>query len=351
MKELLARLADGLSLTEAQTIDAFEQIMSGQADPVQVGAMLGMIQTRGATIEELTGAARVMRAKVDKVVVPEGLTAIDTCGTGGDHTGTFNISTAAALVAAAVGRPHGVCVAKHGNRSVTSKSGSSDVLQALGVKIQVTGETLTRCLDEAGICFCFAPAHHPAMKHVMPVRLALGFRTMFNLLGPMTNPAGASRQVLGVYTAKLAWPLAHVLKNLGAEHAMVVHGKADARHGMDELVAWGDNYVAHLQRGQVRAYEIGPDLFHSQEATDIDSIQVNGPEASAALIQRVLQGARGRARDVVCLNAAAAMVVADQAIDIQDAIEMVDESLERGDALRTLDKLVKITQADPTPTP
>ena len=187
MKEFLSLLATGRYLTVEQTVQAFELIMSGKATPVQIAAMLSMIQVRAVSIDELTGAATVMRQKATPVTVPDHLTAIDTCGTGGDGSGTFNISTAAALVAAAVGRPHNIVVAKHGNRAITSKSGSSQVLEILGVKLAVNGETQTQCLDKAGICFCFAPAHHPAMKHVMPIRRELGFRTIFNILGPLNN--------------------------------------------------------------------------------------------------------------------------------------------------------------------
>ncbi|MEM6749895.1 MAG: anthranilate phosphoribosyltransferase, partial [Planctomycetota bacterium] len=240
MKDLLAQLVAGDPLGADQAMLAFSAIMSGDAEPAQTGALLALIQSRGPALDEIVGAARVMRAKSTKVAVPDGLTAVDTCGTGGDHAGTFNISTAAALVAAGAGRARGVCVAKHGNRAVTSKSGSSQVLETLGVKLMVKPEALPKCLSEAGLCFCFAPAHHPAMKHAAPVRAALGFRTIFNIVGPLTNPAGASRQVVGVFDPKLAGTVAEALMALGAERAMVVCGTipdADGKHtdAIDEL--------------------------------------------------------------------------------------------------------------------
>ena len=358
MKDVLAQLAAGNTLEAAQARQAFEQIMTGRATEAQIAALLAMIQLRGPTEDELFGAATVMRNKATPVAVPEGLTVIDTCGTGGDHSGTFNISTAAAIVAAGVGRSRGVAVAKHGNRSVTSRSGSSQVLVALGVKLQVAGETLTRCLDEAGLCFCFAPAHHPAMKHAVGVRQQLGFRTIFNLLGPLTNPAGARRQVIGVFDPKWTEPIAHVLLKLGSVHAMVVHGRVEGhdeqrsnRHeeaGLDELTITGITRVSHLRQGEVRTYEL--DLQElALPVRGLASLRADGPESSAAMIGDVLEGQPGGARDIVCLNTAAALVVAELAVDLSQGLDQARESIDSGAAKQALEKLVQITQSDHTP--
>ncbi|MDX1682759.1 MAG: anthranilate phosphoribosyltransferase, partial [Phycisphaeraceae bacterium] len=224
LTDLLQRLSEGQAASHDDIVAAFQTVMAGEADPAQTGALLGMLAMKGVDRDQLTAAATVMRDNATRVEAPDHLTLVDTCGTGGDHAGTFNISTAAALVTAGAGREHDIAVAKHGNRSVTSNSGSSQVLEALGVTLTAPPAVLRRCLAEAGICFCFAPAHHPAMKHVVPVRKALGFRTLFNVVGPLTNPAGARRQMLGVFDPELTTLMAEVLKDLGAERAMVVHG-------------------------------------------------------------------------------------------------------------------------------
>ncbi len=354
MKQTLNRLAAGQTLSEAQAVHAFDQIMTGHATPAQVGAMLALIQQRGPTADELLGGASVMRQHATPVTVPQGLRVIDTCGTGGDHAQTFNISTAGAIIAAAAGRPHNVAVAKHGNRSVTSKSGSSQVLEALGVKLNVSGPTLTRCLDDAGLCFCFAPAHHPAMKHVAPVRQELGFRTIFNLLGPLTNPAGAKRQVIGVFEPGLTELFAQVLNRLGSEHVMVVHGQMladDGGHetvGLDELSTGGPSRVSHLQGGQVRTYQIDPASVKLPTAT-LASLRVDSVAASAGVIREVFAGKPGPARDIVCLNAAAALVVADLAVDLQTGVELAAQAIDSRAAAGVLDRLAQITQSDETP--
>jgi len=348
MKDLLNLLVSGRYLTVDQTAAVFDVIMSGKATAAQVGALLAMIQLRGPSIDELTGAAMVMRQKVTPIDTPPGVTIIDTCGTGGDHGGTFNISTAAALVAAAVGRDQKVAVAKHGNRSITSKSGSSQVLETLGVKLSVSRETQTRCLAEAGICFCFAPAHHPAMKHVGPIRQELGIRTIFNVLGPLTNPAGAKRQVIGVYAAALTEPLARVLKNLGAEHAMIVHGLLDDGRGLDELITSGPSQISHLHRGEVTTYRLEPQKIGFKPSAPGD-LAVDGPEASAKVIRNVLANRKGHAFDIVCLNAAAALVVADLVLDLREGVNVAAAAIADGRAKDVLDKLIAVTQADPTP--
>lgn len=347
MKELLSQLVSGQSLSVDQSVDAFEQIMTGRAGGAQIAALLALIQQRGPTVEEITGAAKVMRDKVLAVAVPAGLTVIDTCGTGADDAQTFNVSTASALVAAAAARPHDVAVAKHGNRSVTSRSGSSQVLEALGVKLNVTGETHTQCLAEAGICFCFAPMHHPAMKHAMPVRLELGFRTLFNVLGPLTNPAGAKRQLMGVFDAAMTQKLAEVLKNLGSEHAMVVHGRIEGGGGLDELSICGPSEVAHLHDGSVRRYEIDPTTLHLA-VVDPSRLQVDSTEASSLVIRGVLGGEQGPARDIVRLNAAAALHIAGIAQDLSVGLELSTHAIDSGKAAQALQQLVTITQADAT---
>lgn len=346
MKDILAQVLSGQSLSTTQTVDAFEQIMTGQATPAQIGALLGMLQQRGPTVEEITGAATVMRDKAVKVEVPNGLTAIDTCGTGGDHAGTFNISTAAAIVAAAVGRPHDVVVAKHGNRSVTSSSGSSNVLEQLGVKLNVTSETLTQCLDQAGICFCFAPLHHPAMKYAGPIRAELGFRTIFNMLGPLTNPAGAKRQIMGVFDADLTEPIAEVLNSLGSTHAMIVNGKF-GNGCLDELSTLGPSQISEVKDGNVSTTTLDPATLQLA-SNDPQPLLVDSPDASAAKLREVFAGQQGSPRDIVLLNAAAALVVGGVAKDLASGVQLAGDAVDQGAVTDTLNKLVAITQADPT---
>ena len=382
MKSLLAHLLAGHTLSRVQAVEAFTRIMSGQAGPAQIGALLALIQARGPTLDEIVGAATVMRAKLVPVPNPAGLTILDTCGTGGTHSRYFNVSTAAALVVAAVGRSRGYAVAKHGNRSVTSTSGSSEVLDVLGVKFPVPPAVLSQCLDEAGFCFCFAPAHHPAMKHAALVRAELGFRTLFNLLGPLANPAGATRQVLGVYSPTLTEPMAQVLAQLGTEQAMVVHGRFapppestppestppeppstptalrrglppeattsvigepgnDA--GLGELSLTGPTRITHLKSGQIRTFELHPrDLGLS--CADPAPLYVTDPQASAALIQQVLQGTPGAARDMVCLNAAAVLIVADLATDFTQGLRLAAAALDDGSAQHVLRTVVRLTR-------
>ncbi len=355
MKSLLAQLVAGHTLTPSQATEAFEAIMTGQATPAQTAALLAMIQVRGPTVDEIVGAATVMRQKVTPVIVPEGYTAIDTCGTGGDHSGTFNISTAAALVTAAAGRHHGLVVAKHGNRAVTSHSGSSQVLEQLGVKLTVSGETLTRCLAEAGICFCFAPAHHPAMKHAAPVRQELGFRTIFNLVGPLTNPAGARRQVVGVFAEDLVDLIAQVLTQLDVDHALVVHGTLpDRRQGpprdpgvgvgrLDELSTCGPSHVAEVRGSVVRRFTIDPATY-GLPYSHPSALAADGPEASATMIRHVLAGEHSPARDIVLLNAAAALWIGGVAKNLNDGLAHATAAINSGAAQRAMDTLVALTR-------
>ncbi len=322
--------------------------MTGQATPAQVGALLGMMQLRGVNVEEITGAVRAMRSKVVAVITPAGMRVIDTCGTGGDHAQTFNISTAAALVAAGAGRPLGMGVVKHGTRSVTSQSGSSQVLEALGVKLKVAPATFTRCLEEAGICFCFAPAHNPAMKHAMPVRQELGFRTIFNMLGPLMNPAGVRRQVMGVFAEELTELMANTLREMGSEHAMVVHGQLGGGLGIDELTTTGVSRVSHVRGGRVETYTLDAITLGLPRVASAE-LRVEGPDASAAVIRAVLAAQPGPARDIVCLNAAAALLVADLVADLPAGLKMAQQTIDAGAAQKALDTLVRVTQADATP--
>ena len=348
MKHLLNHLLTGEPLSHEQTVEAFELIMTGQVGPASVGALLAMIQLRGPNISELSGAATVMRSKAHRVQVPAGLKVIDTCGTGGDHAGTFNISTAAALVAAGAGRSHNMAVAKHGNRSVTSNSGSSQVLAELGVKLDASPEAPTKCLDKAGICFCFAPAHHPAMKHAVPIRQELGIRTIFNLLGPLTNPAGASRQLMGVFDPHWTEPLAKVLQSLGSEHAMVVCGqfptKANAQGQLDEISTAGPTQISHLKDGVVTTTTLEITALNLPLATAAD-LQVDGPAASAKVIKDILAGSQGPSRDIVCANAAAALVVADVARDLAEGLLMAQKAIDDGLAQKALAALVEESNA------
>ena len=347
---LLAQTMQGQPLDEQQAVAAFELVMTGQASPVQVGALLAMLAQREPTLDEITGAARVMRDKVTRVEVPDGLTVIDTCGTGGDHSNRFNVSTAAGLVAAAAGRPKGVGVAKHGNRSVTSKSGSSQVLEMLGVKLFVNPMTQTRCIDEAGFCFCFAQAHHPAMKYAGPVRAELGFRTIFNVLGPLTNPAGAARQIMGVYDAALTESIATVLGRLGSDAAMVLRGQTPDGAGMGEISTCGPTRISQLHDGKIDTYELDVTTL-GITACDPDDLAVSDPASSAKVIASVLAGDQGAPRDIVLINAAAALLVAGAADELAHGLTLAAEAIDSGAARRVLDTVVALTSADPTPAP
>lgn len=349
MKDLLARLVQGHTLSVEEAVHGFDRVMSGQSEPAQTGALLALIAQRGPTADELVGAATVMRQKAVPVTVPEGLTVVDTCGAGGTGSSFFNISTTAALVTAAAGRPHGLAVAKHGNRSVTSKSGSSNVLEHLGVNLQATPAAQTRCLDEAGMCFCFAPAHHPAMKHAGPVRAALGFATLFNLIGPLTNPAGARRQLIGVPSVAAANLLARALLRLDAERVILVHsvlppnGDRPAQP-LGELTTFGPAQAVEVHRGQTSTYSIDPAALGLPFSVP-DSVTVEGPADSARLVERVLDNQPGPARDIVVLNAGAALLAGGPASSLEEGIEMAAKAIGQGKAREVLEKLVALTNA------
>lgn len=334
IQNILTHLANRENLTREQAQHAFQIIMNGGATPAQMGAFLMGLRQKGETVEEITAGAEVLRAKAATFTAPEG--AIDTCGTGGDMQRTFNISTAAAIVVAACG----VKVAKHGNRSISSASGSSDVLTVLGVNVEASPEQSARALAECGICFLMAPKYHSAMRHVAPVRLELGLRTIFNLLGPLANPARVKRQLLGVYDQKWLVPLAEVLKNLGSTHAWVVCG-AD---GMDEITTTDITHIAELRDGEVTTFTLAPEDFGIER---VEPAALKGGDANqnARALSALLSGQSGTYRDIVLLNAAAALIVAGKAATLPEGITLAAHAIDSGTARLTLGQLSTITSA------
>jgi anthranilate phosphoribosyltransferase len=339
LKPFIARIAEGHRLTADEAAAAFEIIMSGEATASQTGGFLMALRVRGETVEEIAGAARIMRAKALTLEAPPG--AMDCCGTGGDASGSFNISTAVSFVLAGAGVP----VAKHGNRALSSRSGAADVLTALGVEIDADMALVRRALHEAGVCFLMAPRHHGAMRHVGPTRVELGTRTVFNLLGPLSNPAGTRRQLIGVFAAQWVEPLAEVLGRLGAERAWVVHGS----DGLDELTTTGPSQVAELRDGAVRAFEVRPEDAGLPAARPED-LRGGDAETNAAALTALLGGAPGPYRDVVLLNAAAALIVAGRADTLADGVRLAARAVDDGRARRALERLVAITNG-PLPDP
>jgi len=331
LKPLLAKVATGTALSEDEAEAAFDIIMSGNATPSQMGAFLMALRVRGETVDEITGAARAMRAKALTIDAPPG--AIDTCGTGGDGSGSFNISTASALVVAGCGAP----VAKHGNRALSSRSGSADILTALGVNIDADMAVVRRCLWEIGIGFLMAPRHHSAMRHVGPTRVELGTRTIFNLLGPMSSPARATRQIVGVFAPEWVVPMATVLGRLGAERAWVVHGS-----GLDEITTAGATTVAEYRDGTVWQFEITPEDAGLKRVSR-EALKGGTPDHNAALMRDLLGGAPGPLREVVLLNSAAALVIAGRADDLRTGLALAAQSIDEGRARQVLDKLVAMT--------
>ncbi|MEL0072420.1 MAG: anthranilate phosphoribosyltransferase [Rhodobiaceae bacterium] len=332
LKPFLAVIADGKPLTSQQATQAFDAILSGQASAAQIGAFLAGLRVRGETVEEITAGAQVMRRNALFVKGPTQL--LDTCGTGGDGAGTYNISTAVALVATACG----ATVAKHGNRALSSKSGSSEVLENLGVRLDLTPEAIESCINETGIGFMFAPNHHSAMRHVGPSRAELGFRTIFNLLGPLSNPAGANRQLLGVFSKAWVEPLAHVLKKLGSERAWVVHGS----DGLDELTTTGASHVAELRKGEVRTFEVFPENIGIDRADPADLVG-GDPAHNAAALSDMLDGAPGAYRNIVLLNTAAALCVVNKAENLRDGADMAALAIDDGGAKQVLRNLVDVS--------
>lgn len=330
-KPLLSRLVEGHALTGEQARDFFAACLRGEPTPAQVASAVTAMRMRGETVDEIAAFALAMRQAA--LTLDHPYDAIDTCGTGGDGAHTFNISTAAALVLAGAG----VKVAKHGNRALSSKSGSSDVLSALGVNLGADQAQQRRALDEAGIAFLFAPHYHGAMRHVGPVRAEIGFRTVFNLLGPLSNPAGARRQVMGVYDPRLLEPLAEVLGRLGAVRAWTVHGQ-----GLDELTLTGPTEVAEWSNGAVRRFQVTPEDAGLARA-EIEALRGGDAEHNAAALSALLNGAPGAYRDVVLLNAAAALVVADRAADLAEGAAIAAAAIDGGRARQALEQLIKAT--------
>ncbi len=335
-KIALQRLIDHTDFTHEEMLEIMQQIMSGEFTQIQIAGFLSALRVKGETVTEIAAAAQVMRDLSSKVEITDSTHLIDTCGTGGAPNKAFNVSTASAFVAAGAGAK----IAKHGGRAASSKSGSADVLEALGVNIGLTAEQVARCVNEAGIGFMFAPNHHAAMKYAAPVRRELGVRTMFNLLGPMTNPAGAKRQVMGVFHRDLVPLLAQTLQKLGSEHVMVVHSADE----MDEISFSADTYVAELKHGQVSQYTLNPTQF-GMPVHDVNSIHVESAQHSSDIILGLLSGETGPARDIVLLNAGAAIYVSGLASDLPSGIAQAAQSIDSGAALRKLQQLKALSQA------
>lgn len=333
LKPLIAKAADG-PLTRAEAESAFNIIMEGEATAAQTGGFLMALRTRGEVVDEFAAAAAVMRAKCKPVKAPEG--AMDIVGTGGDGKSTLNISTATAIVTAGAG----VVVAKHGNRNLSSKSGTADALGALGVNVMVGPEVVERAISQIGIGFMMAPMHHPAVKHVMPARIELGTRTIFNILGPLTNPAGVKRQLTGAFSRAMIRPMAETLLELGSEKAWLVHGS----DGTDEISICGSTWVAVLEHGKVTNAEIGPEDA-GLSIHPFSSIVGGTPAHNAAALRALLDGEISAYRDAVLLNTAAALVVADKASDLKQGVEMAKQSIDSGAAREKLQKLAELTSA------
>jgi len=331
-KPLIAKVAAGAELSRAEAFEAFEAMLSGDVTPAQIGGFLMGLRVRGESVEEITGAVSAMRSRMLKVEAPA--SAIDIVGTGGDGSGSYNVSTLASLIVAACGVP----VAKHGNRAASSRSGASDVLGALGVKIGLPPEGVQKCLSGANVGFMMAPTHHAAMRHVGAARVELGTRTIFNLLGPLSNPAGVKRQLLGVFSAAWLEPLAKVLRNLGSQRVWLVHGG----DGLDEITTTTSTEVVELKDGAIRAFAIQPEDAGLARATPAD-LKGGDPAYNAEALRAVLAGARNAYRDIAVLNAAAALVVADRAADLREGAALAARALDEGAAATTLVKLVQIS--------
>lgn len=335
IQEAIRKAVEGVHLTEDEAAAAMEAIMEGEATPAQIAAFITALRIKGETVDEIAGCARVMREKAAKIT-PRRTPLVDTCGTGGDGANTFNISTAAAFVAAAAG----AAVAKHGNRSVSSRCGSADVLEALGVRIDLTPDAVRECIDQVGIGFLFAPLFHSGMRHAVGPRKEIGIRSVFNVLGPLTNPASAQVQVVGVYDAALTEPLARVLGRLSVREAYVVHGQPR----LDEISISGETQVSHLKDGEVHTFRIRPEDA-GLKTWPAETIAGGDAQHNAAIIRSVLKGKEGPQRDVVLLNAAAALLVAGLAKDLMDGVARAAESIDRGRAYEKLEALIEFTRS------
>lgn len=335
LKDAIKKLTERQNLSAEEAKSAMNEIMSGEATPAQIAAFLIAMRMKGETVDEITGCARVMREKVTRLN-PKRRPLVDTCGTGGDGSNTFNISTTAAFVVAGAG----VAVAKHGNRGVSSACGSADVLKQLGVKIDAEPSVVEKCIDEVGFGFMFAPGFHGAMKHAIGPRREVGVRTIFNILGPLSNPAFAEAQVLGVYDANLVEPLAHVLNNLGTRHAFVVNGK----DGLDEVTTTSASTVAEAKDGQVKVSEFDP-ADAGIEQTAMENLLGGDAAANAEITESILRGEKGPRRDIVVLNAAFALAAADHAATVSEGIEAASTSIDSGAALEKLERLREVSSS------
>lgn len=335
IKEAIDKAVQKIDLPESEMMAAMEEIMGGEATPAQIGALITALRMKGETVEEVTGAARIMRQKATRVNACA-TTIVDTCGTGGDKLNTFNISTTTAFVVAAAG----IIVAKHGNRAVSSGCGSADVLEALGVNISVDQEIVEECVQQIGIGFLFAPKLHGAMKYAIGPRREIGIRTIFNMLGPLTNPAGATAQLLGVYDPKLTEMFADVLKNMGTKRAFVVHGS----DGLDEVTITGETRVAELKDGIIRTYNIHPKDYVGTTYS-LDAIRGGDPAVNAQITRDVLSGKPGACRDVVLMNAALAIVAGEKAADIQEGVEIAADCIDCGAAVKKLQALIEMSNS------
>ncbi len=334
IREAINLIVQNISLSEAEMAECMTEIMEGRATDAQIGSFLTALRIKGETVAEISGAARIMREKATRIKAPDGV--VDTCGTGGDLSNTFNISTTSAIVVAAAGVP----VAKHGNRSVSSKSGSADVLEALGIKIDLAPEKVEKCLFETNFGFLFAPLFHPAMKFAIGPRREISIRTMFNILGPLTNPAGAQRQVLGVFSSKLTETMASVLGNLGAHDCMVVHGE----DGLDEISACDGTKVSRFSKGFVDTFYITPEDFGFKRH-DRSFLQGDGKDVNAQIVLAILNGEQGPRREIVLMNASAALVVAGMADDFVSAMAVAAQTIDSKEAMAKLEEIKKLTNA------
>ncbi len=332
MKPLLAKVADGHALSQEESEQAFRIMMSGEATPTQIGALLMALRVRGETVDEITGAVKIMREKATPIWAPEG--AMDIVGTGGTGMATYSVSTACALVVASCG----VTVAKHGNKAMSSKSGTADTQACLGVNLDADFPVVEAALREANISFLFAMRHHSAMRHVGPSRIEMGTRTIFNLLGPLSNPAGVKRQLTGAFSRQWIEPMAEVLGRLGSERAWIVHGS----DGMDELTTTGVSYVADLKDGNVTTFEVSPEDA-GLPFSNGDDLKGGDPQYNADALKRLLEGETGPYRDIVLLNSAAALLVAGKVDDLKAGVSMAAEAIDSGDAKQTLATFVAVT--------
>jgi len=334
IKEVINRVVTGQSLTEVEAAAVMDEIMQGEVTPAQFGALVTALRCKGETVEEITGMVKTMRQRALPVLI-EGL-VVDTCGTGGDASGTFNISTTTAFVAAGAG----LKIAKHGNRAMSSRCGSADVLEALGIKVELPPEKVAECIAGVGIGFIFAPAFHPSMKHAAIPRREIGIRTVFNILGPLSNPAGVRAQVLGVADVEIAEKMALVLRNLGCRHALVVHGD----DGLDEITLTTTTRISEVRDGTIIKYSIDPQTF-GMRLTDLNTLKGGSSQENAEILRSILSGEMGPRRQVVLLNTAAALIAGDIATDFSEGIKMASKSIDSGQALQKLNQTIKFTQS------